>query len=333
MSYSRRELYAFGEPLGESVTRKEFGRIIYGGGGGGSSAPEAPPPPPPPPPRMASAAPPPAFTTYGQGDRTGSLVKSGNSYRPSTLDYSRPIYDPNYADNITGYQQSSQFYQPIYQPQYKNYNSSAQPATTGSNTLTPAIAKSLMQASMSGGVNTSEFNRYGGYDKVKAAYDAGGGSYAPPGQQYSAPSTPFNPYTNSYGGTGGTFPTQTPFSYQTASGQQSNTPLTASSTAPFTTPLTASSTPFSYQTASGQPNRDYGLSYSAPMQLPQYVYDTIRDIDSYQSQPVQAYKSPRATSSGPSQAIVSRSSQVRGTPNVMAKKAVGGITSLLKKYK
>ena len=300
MSYSRRELYAFGEPLGESVTRKEFGRIIYGGGGGGSSAPEAPPPPPPPPPRMASAAPPPAFTTYGQGDRTGSLVKSGNSYRPSTLDYSRPIYDPNYADNITGYQQSSQFYQPIYQPQYKNYNSSAQPATTGSNTLTPAIAKSLMQASMSGGVNTSEFNRYGGYDKVKAAYDAGGGSYAPPGQQYSAPSTPFNPYTNSYGGTGGTFPTQTPFSYQTAS---------------------------------GQPNRDYGLSYSAPMQLPQYVYDTIRDIDSYQSQPVQAYKSPRATSSGPSQAIVSRSSQVRGTPNVMAKKAVGGITSLLKKYK
>jgi len=34
-SYSRRELYEFGEPLGESVTRKEGGRIIYGGGGGG----------------------------------------------------------------------------------------------------------------------------------------------------------------------------------------------------------------------------------------------------------------------------------------------------------
>jgi len=31
MSYSRRELYAMGEPLGESVTRKEGGRIIYGG--------------------------------------------------------------------------------------------------------------------------------------------------------------------------------------------------------------------------------------------------------------------------------------------------------------
>jgi hypothetical protein len=32
--YSRRELYALGEPLGEAVTRKENGRVIYGGGGG-----------------------------------------------------------------------------------------------------------------------------------------------------------------------------------------------------------------------------------------------------------------------------------------------------------
>jgi len=35
MSYSRRQLEALGEPLGDSVTRKEGGRIIYGGGGGG----------------------------------------------------------------------------------------------------------------------------------------------------------------------------------------------------------------------------------------------------------------------------------------------------------
>lgn len=35
--YSRRELYALGEPLGESVTRKEGGRIVYGGGGGAPS--------------------------------------------------------------------------------------------------------------------------------------------------------------------------------------------------------------------------------------------------------------------------------------------------------
>lgn len=38
MSYSRRELYAMGEPLGESVTRKEGGRIVYGGGGGGPTS-------------------------------------------------------------------------------------------------------------------------------------------------------------------------------------------------------------------------------------------------------------------------------------------------------
>ena len=37
-SYSRRELYEFGEPLGESVTRKEGGRIVYGGGGGGGGS-------------------------------------------------------------------------------------------------------------------------------------------------------------------------------------------------------------------------------------------------------------------------------------------------------
>jgi hypothetical protein len=38
MNYSRKQLYAAGEPLGESVTRKEGGRIIYGGGGGGQSS-------------------------------------------------------------------------------------------------------------------------------------------------------------------------------------------------------------------------------------------------------------------------------------------------------
>jgi len=35
-SYSRRQLYALGEPLGNCVTRKEGGRIVYGGGGSSS---------------------------------------------------------------------------------------------------------------------------------------------------------------------------------------------------------------------------------------------------------------------------------------------------------
>ena len=38
MSYSRRQLYAMGEPLGDGATRHEVGgKIIYGGGGGGST--------------------------------------------------------------------------------------------------------------------------------------------------------------------------------------------------------------------------------------------------------------------------------------------------------
>jgi hypothetical protein len=37
--YSRRQLEAFGEPLGDSVTRKEGGRVIYGGGGSGGGQP------------------------------------------------------------------------------------------------------------------------------------------------------------------------------------------------------------------------------------------------------------------------------------------------------
>lgn len=39
MSYSRRQLYAFGEPLGDSVTRKDGGRVVYGDGGGGGNEP------------------------------------------------------------------------------------------------------------------------------------------------------------------------------------------------------------------------------------------------------------------------------------------------------
>jgi len=38
MNLSRRQLYAMGEPFGESATREEAGRRIYGGGGGGGSS-------------------------------------------------------------------------------------------------------------------------------------------------------------------------------------------------------------------------------------------------------------------------------------------------------
>jgi len=41
-SFSRRELYALGEMLGDSATREEGGRIIYGGGGSGGGGRAAP---------------------------------------------------------------------------------------------------------------------------------------------------------------------------------------------------------------------------------------------------------------------------------------------------
>ena len=49
----------------------------------------------------------------------------------------------------------------------------------GANTaLTPSLATSLMQRSMTTGVPTSEFDQYGGYSAVKAMFDANGGSYS-----------------------------------------------------------------------------------------------------------------------------------------------------------
>ena len=189
--------------------------------------------------------------------------------------------------------QEAQFYQPAYQPQYQNYNmgnpmsisqygqqpqmnwQTGQPTQSG-NTLTPELARTLMQRSMtSSGVPTSEFQRFGGYDAVKSLYDKSGGDYSGQGNPY--PQQQFNPYTNQY---------QTPFSYQQFA-QQMQTPFS------YQQPMQQMQTPFSYpsmQQPAAQPNL------------------------------------------GPSQAIVGRSSQMRGTPSVM-RRAEGGIASLLKKDK
>jgi hypothetical protein len=51
-------------------------------------------------------------------------------------------------------------------------------------TLTPAVAQSLMHRSMTTGVPKTEMDSYGGYDAVKAMYDANGGSYGT--QDFSA---------------------------------------------------------------------------------------------------------------------------------------------------
>lgn len=56
----------------------------------------------------------------------------------------------------------------------------------GANGLTPNLARDLMQKSMtSSGVPTSEFEKYGGYDAVKAIYEKNGGDYSGQGKGYA----------------------------------------------------------------------------------------------------------------------------------------------------
>jgi hypothetical protein len=211
-----------------------------------------------------------AMAPGGQGldNYYKSLQQFGaqQSSQPYGMDYAtfnpaRKAMGASQSDLMAAYS-----YNPMFQMQSPfNYQQPAQQMnwqtgqpTQSGNTLTPELARTLMQRSMtSSGVPTSEFQKFGGYDTVKALYDKSGGDYSGQGNPY--PQQQFNPYTNQY---------QTPFSYQQPQYQQQQM-----------------QTPFSYQ-------------------------------------------QPAQTNYGPSQAIVGRSSQMRGTPNVM-RRAEGGIASLL----
>jgi hypothetical protein len=73
-------------------------------------------------------------------------------------------------------------------------------------------------------------------------------------------------------------------------------------------------------------------SYQQPQQYnPYQQYEqSLGSYNPYQMQSPFSYQQPmpQRTSSGPSQAIIGRSSQMRGTPNVM-RRAEGGIASLM----
>jgi len=190
-------------------------------------------------------------------------------------------YGYNPMQNQMGYGGGYQGYMPqmqspfgYQQPMQQMQTPFSSQASSG-NTLTPEIARSLIERSMTkSGAPNSEFDRYGGYDKVSAMYETAGGNYKKPtSPSMAGQPTQFNPYSNSYGI--GMPQMQTPFSYQQPQYQQMQTPF----------------------------------SYQQPMQQPM-----------------------SQRTSGPSQAIVGRSSQMRGTPNVV-RRAEGGIASLLKKDK
>jgi len=62
-------------------------------------------------------------------------------------------------------------------PSVSALTNAAAPAAPAAPTLTPEIARDLMLRSMTTGVPTSEFNKYGGYDAVSAVYNSSGGTY------------------------------------------------------------------------------------------------------------------------------------------------------------
>lgn len=206
--------------------------------------------------------------------------------------------------------QDSQFYQPAYQPQYTNY--------TTTNPLgvsqygTPMTARSLVDSAYAG------IGRYGSGNETNQI-DPGGrqywenrlasGSLNPQSlfDQFSGavnqarqnPNDRYGQYYQNQTGYGGGYQgympqMQSPFSYQQPMQQRQ---------APFNPYTNQYQTPFSYQQPQQQMQTPF--SYQQPAAQPNY---------------------------GPSQAIVGRSSQMRGTPNVM-RRAEGGIASLLKKDK
>ena len=240
---------------------------------------------------------------------------------------------------------SDQFYQPIYQPQYNNY---ANPLTAGSVAAygtNPGPSSGYLAATAQGGQGLDSYYQglrnfgaqqssqpYGmDYATFNPARKALGANQADlmnayqynPQQQFGGGfgggfmpqmQAPFNPYTNQY---------QSPFSYQQPQQpRQQYNPYQMQS-------------PFSYQ----QPfSGGYGGGNFIPdAPLPEGMMGTMggtgfdpmtgrMDLGTAGGSGQYTPAPPR--SSGPSQAIVGRSAQMRGTPNVM-RRAEGGIASLV----
>jgi hypothetical protein len=223
------------------------------------------------------------------------MVQSGNSYRPSNLDYSKPIYDPNYKDNITGYQQSSQFYQPIFQPQYNNY---ANPLTAGSVAAygtNPGPSSGYLAATAQGGQGLD--NYYQGLRAFGAQQSS---------QPYGMDYTTFNPARKQLGANQADL--MSAYQYNPQQQQQQFNG--------------------GYGGGFGGQQQNYGGGYGGGF-MPQMQTPFNPYMNQYQS-PF-SYQQPMQQAQpnyGPSQPIYSRSTQGRGTPN-MRRYAEGGIASLM----
>ena len=219
--------------------------------------------------------------------------------------------------------QDSQFYQPAYQSQYQNYANPLTALNVSSYGTNPGMSRSMQAATAPGAggvdpyykqlqsyanllstqgdrnnINTlmQDMRTYG----ISAQDLQNAASYTPPQQQYNRF---IDPSTGRSTGLADIPQMQSPFSYQQPMQQRQ------AQFNPYTNQYQA---PFSYQQPQYQQQMQTPFNYQQPMQQPM--------------------QQPAQTNYGPSQAIVGRSSQMRGTPNVM-RRAKGGIASLLKKNK
>jgi hypothetical protein len=225
--------------------------------------------------------------------------------------------------------QDSQFYQPVYQSQYQNYANPLTSFNVSNYGTNPGMSTS-MQAAMApgaGGVDpyykqlqsyANLLSSQGGRNNINTLMDdmrlygisaqdlqnASSYSPTPSGVGGNITQPYIDPSTGRSTGLADPPQMQTPFSYQQPMQQRQ---------AQFNPYTNQYQTPFSYQ-------------------QPQYQQQQMQSPFSYQQPMQQPMQQPAQTNYGPSQAIVGRSSQMRGTPSVM-RRAKGGIASLLKKNK
>jgi hypothetical protein len=232
------------------------------------------------------------------------------------------------------YPGSDQFFQPVYNSSYQNYARPATQFNVSSYGTQPSNSPAFNSGMSRGAINqnlnsfyntnyrdnpngvgmgdTLDFMRQNGINRDDFQTWGGVNNYGP---QTSAPSMQtqmqqqFNPYSNNSGFNG---------QLMTAGYGGFGSPMGGLS--PYAT------NPFSYQQQSYQ--QQYNpYSYQQPSYQQQYNPYQMQSPFSYQ-QPMQQAQPVIPRSSGPSQAIVGRSSQMRGTPNVM-RRAEGGIASLV----
>jgi hypothetical protein len=256
-------------------------------------------------------------TPYNQsGQQYNALLQqgfTGNDIRNALTTNGKPVSDSDYGFLVqdagmkspTGRPMagSDQFFQPVYNSSYMNY---ARPATQFDTSTygtqpvqSPLFASGASRQNISNAIgNYFQQNPNSDINSTLAAMRDGGVNRTDI-QAYGG----FNNY-----GPQMSFPQmQTPFNpYSNSSGYGGFGGMGGY--------MPQMQSPFSYQPSYQSSYGGYGSGY---------------DNSGYFT-PMQPAPMPQRTSSGPSQAIVSRSSQMRGTPNVM-RRAEGGIASLMDK--